>query len=324
MAKWPTIEALASEPEEDVLAAWRGLGYYSRATRIHTAAKKVVADPSMDGLLPDSAVELEKNVAGVGPYTAGAISSNRVRTAVPILDGNVARVLSRQLGLYANPKAKITTDLMWAAADVLVKKAYEVGEGKGTVPGEWNQALMELGSTVCTPLKPGCGECPIRQTCRAYSEAEADTMKGKSKKGETEVAVPDLEDLCNTASRCHSRKRQKKQPRPKVKRTQPSKRESANYAKPLSPSACPHLQPRPKRCKARDDESGDSVHRQSHSQVSDEAREEKGQTGRVPRLRHPTAIGRIPARATSCHGLARQHVAVSLPHSVHHSCRTIR
>ncbi len=190
MSKWPTIEALASAPEEEVLAAWRGLGYYSRATRIHTAAKKVVAD--YDGLLPDTPAELEKNVPGVGPYTAGAISSIVFGHPVPILDGNVARVLSRQLGVYANPKAKVTTDLSWAAADVLVKKAYEVGGEKGTVPGEWNQALMELGSTVCTPLKPGCGGCPIRQSCRAYQEAEADVVKGKKK----EKQVGDIEDLC--------------------------------------------------------------------------------------------------------------------------------
>ncbi|CBQ68572.1 related to A/G-specific adenine DNA glycosylase [Sporisorium reilianum SRZ2] len=195
MSKWPTIEALAAAPEDQVLAAWRGLGYYSRATRIHTAAKKVVADASMDGLLPELPAELEKNVPGVGPYTAGAISSIVFGQPVPILDGNVARVLSRQLALYANAKAKQTTDLMWAAADVLVKKAFEVGGEKGTVPGEWNQALMELGSTVCTPLKPGCGECPIRSTCRAYHEAaQTDAVKPKGKK--QEAMVVDLEDLC--------------------------------------------------------------------------------------------------------------------------------
>ncbi|TKY89605.1 hypothetical protein EX895_001390 [Sporisorium graminicola] len=195
MSKWPTIEALAAAPEEQVLAAWRGLGYYSRATRIHTAAKKVVADPSMAGLLPETPAELEKNVPGVGPYTAGAISSIVFGQPVPILDGNVARVLSRQLGLYAHPKAKQTTDLMWAAADVLVKKAYEVGGERGTVPGEWNQALMELGSTVCTPLKPACGECPIRSTCRVYNEAaQADAVGQRSRKAESMVV--DLEDLC--------------------------------------------------------------------------------------------------------------------------------
>lgn len=194
MAKYPTIEQLAAAPEDDVLAAWRGLGYYSRATRIHAAAKLVVAHPTYQGLLPSDPVELEKNVPGVGPYTAGAISSIVFGKPVPILDGNVARVLSRQLGLYANPKAKLTTDLQWAAAKVLVEKAYEVGEKKGNVPGEWNQALMELGSTVCTPQKPNCGECPIRDSCRAYAEAAADAGKGKN--SQAQAAVLDIEDLC--------------------------------------------------------------------------------------------------------------------------------
>lgn len=194
MSKYPTIESLAAADEEDVLSSWRGLGYYSRATRIHTAAKKVVADPHMGGLLPETPQELEKNVPGVGPYTAGAISSIVFGKPVPILDGNVARVLARQLGLYSNPKAKATTDLMWAVAARLVVKAYEVEGEKGEVPGEWNQALMELGSTVCTPTKPGCGECRIRPSCRAYHEAEADAVKGKKKQKPAEVM--DIEDMC--------------------------------------------------------------------------------------------------------------------------------
>ncbi len=275
MGKWPTIEALASAPEEEVLAAWRGLGYYSRATRIHTAAKQVVADPSMDGLLPETPAELEKNVPGVGPYTAGAISSIVFGQPVPILDGNVARVLSRQLGLYANPKAKITTDLMWAAADVLVKKAYEVGEQKGTVPGEWNQALMELGSTVCTPLKPGCGDCPIRTTCRAYSEAEASTTKAKSKKQETETAVVDLEDLCTYCEPFSVRggSRRSKQAR-RSQQTTPSDT-LIRLSRPCDQGE--------RRCQSG---AGDASRRKSHSQVPDEAREEKDPTGGMPRLRY--------------------------------------
>lgn len=193
MEKYPTIEALALAPEEDVLSSWRGLGYYSRATRIHTAAKLVVSHPVYQGLLPERPEELEKNVPGVGPYTAGAISSIVFGHAVPILDGNVARVLSRQLGLYANPKAKQTTDLLWAAARSLVEKAWEVGGREGRVAGEWNQALMELGSTVCTPVKAGCGGCPIRGSCRAFAEGSADLGKGK---GKQEAKVVDIEDLC--------------------------------------------------------------------------------------------------------------------------------
>ncbi|CCF48938.1 hypothetical protein NDA14_003334 [Ustilago hordei] len=192
MSKWPTIHSLASACPEEVVSAWRGLGYYSRATRIHTAAKKVVSDPDMNGLLPSHPADLEKNIPGVGPYTAGAISSIVFGQPVPILDGNVARVLSRQLALYANPKSKVTTDLLWTAAHVLVKKAFQLRGGKGQTAGEWNQALMELGSTICTPQKPRCADCPIRASCRAYAEAEASVKSEKH-----EVALMDLEDLCS-------------------------------------------------------------------------------------------------------------------------------
>ncbi|PWN49047.1 DNA glycosylase [Violaceomyces palustris] len=226
--KWPTIEELARAEPEDVLAAWKGLGYYSRATRIHTAAKKVVEDDAMKGLLPMRPEALEKEVPGVGRYTAGAISSIVFGHAVPILDGNVARVLSRQLGLYSNPKSKVTTDLLWAAADRLVRSAAEMvlesqandgsrrssdtegSEGatvddtgadiaRSETPGLWNQALMELGSTVCTP-KPVCSKCPIRESCLAYAEGELLAEKagllpfGSRKELEP---VPDIEDLCN-------------------------------------------------------------------------------------------------------------------------------
>lgn len=202
MNKWPTIEALAAADPEAVLAAWRGLGYYSRATRIHTAAKRVVADPHMMGLLPETPQELEKNVPGVGPYTAGAISSIVFGQAVPIIDGNVARVLSRQLALYANPKTKLTSHLMWATATKLVHKASALRGGKATVPGQWNQALMELGSTVCTPTKPRCDECPIQATCSAHQEAQADTIKANNKPNQAAGAeVLDIEDICTLCER---------------------------------------------------------------------------------------------------------------------------
>ena len=146
MQKWPTIEALADATPDDVLAAWRGLGYYSRATRIHEAAKQVVQHPELRGLLPEDADALQALVPGVGRYTAGAISSIVFGHAVPILDGNVARVLSRQTALYADGKAKKTTDALWTAADMLVS-ALDTGErpAPSAVPGAWNQALMELG-----------------------------------------------------------------------------------------------------------------------------------------------------------------------------------
>lgn len=202
--RWPTIQDLAKASPDDVLSAWRGLGYYSRATRIHQAAQKVVDDKDMEGLLPATAAELEKQVPGVGKYTAGAISSIVFGRAEAILDGNVARVLSRQLALYANGKNKATTDLLWHVAQTLVEAVAGFtrdDDESSDVPGFWNQALMELGSTVCTPQQPKCTECPIRATCRAYQEGEALAMaKGqispRAKQNAKEQAVPDIEDLC--------------------------------------------------------------------------------------------------------------------------------
>ncbi|KAJ6443758.1 A/G-specific adenine DNA glycosylase [Purpureocillium lavendulum] len=202
-ARWPTIHDLARADPDDVLAAWRGLGYYSRATRIHEAAKLAVADPDMRGLLPSSAAELEARVPGVGRYTAGAISSIVFGRPAPMVDGNVLRVLSRQLGVYGNVKTdRAVIDAIWAAADALVQAVAADGDevvldehGVPTPndrPGRWGQALMELGSTVCTP-KPNCASCPITATCRAYSEGltVADKTARPARGG-----VADIEDAC--------------------------------------------------------------------------------------------------------------------------------
>ncbi|KAK1992043.1 DNA glycosylase [Colletotrichum falcatum] len=214
MARWPTIRDLAAAAPEDVLAAWRGLGYYSRATRIHEAAKLVVADPAWAGLMPADAAELEARVPGVGRYTAGAISAIVFGRAAPMVDGNVLRVLSRQLGVFGNAKTdKAVVDLLWAAADALVKAVARDGhgdddsddragggEGEGEEtppppasdrPGRWGQALMELGSTVCTP-KPNCGACPVTSTCRAYAEGLLVAAKPKRA-----AKMEDIENLCS-------------------------------------------------------------------------------------------------------------------------------
>lgn len=186
MERWPTIEALANASVDDVLSAWRGLGYYGRARRIHEAAQLVVHDPDMQGLLPADADTLCERIPGIGPYTAGAISSIVFGHAVPILDGNVARVLSRQSALYTDPKAARTTDLLWDMARRLVECAAGTSE-PNDIPGRWNQGLMELGSTLCTPTKPDCAACPIQATCLAYAEGSACK----------EEAVRDVEDLCD-------------------------------------------------------------------------------------------------------------------------------
>ncbi|KAF4960224.1 hypothetical protein FSARC_10547 [Fusarium sarcochroum] len=200
MAKWPTIHDLAAASADGVLSAWRGLGYYSRATRIHEAAKLVVNDSTMKGLLPSCTQDLEAKVPGVGRYTAGAITAIVFGRAAPMVDGNVLRVLSRQLGLFGNVKTnKVVIDTLWAAADALVKAIAHDGTDTqhdeeietSDRPGRWGQALMELGSTVCVP-KPNCSECPITSTCRAYAEGKilASSQNGDAKLG-------DIEDMCD-------------------------------------------------------------------------------------------------------------------------------
>ncbi|KAJ8132262.1 hypothetical protein O1611_g1361 [Lasiodiplodia mahajangana] len=212
MEKWPTIHKLAAAEPDDVLAAWRGLGYYSRATRIHDASKLVCGDSVMKGLLPCAVDELVAKVPGVGRYTAGAISAIVFGKAAPMVDGNVLRVLSRQLGLLGNVKTeKSVIDLLWTAADSLVKAvAEDSGEGEIPSPGEeqisnrpgrWGQALMELGSTICTP-KPDCEACPITASCRAYGEGlEVASKRGLAPKSIYTDSSPgpalDIEDSCN-------------------------------------------------------------------------------------------------------------------------------
>ncbi|KAI1821717.1 DNA glycosylase [Xylaria intraflava] len=212
MKEWPTIHELAVAKPDDVLAAWRGLGYYSRATRIHEAAKLVCGDSAMEGLLPSSVDELVSKIPGVGRYTAGAITAIVFGKAAPMVDGNVLRVLSRQLGILGDVKAeKSVIDLLWAAADSLVKAVAKdssddgipsvQGEHISDRPGRWGQALMELGSTICTP-KPDCEACPISASCRAYTEglllASAAGQAPKYIRGDVNPnSPPDIEDSCS-------------------------------------------------------------------------------------------------------------------------------
>jgi A/G-specific adenine glycosylase len=189
--KWPTVGDLAKAQHEEVLAAWKGLGFYSRGTRLWRAARDMVAEHEGDACVIPGSVDELMQFPGIGRYTAGAIASIAFGEAEPVLDGNVIRVLSRQLGLYVDGKDKKSSEVLWMVAERLVKHVASGGEGRSSkVPGAWNQALMELGATVCTP-RPKCEGCPIRKTCRAY--AEGDVLARKS--GES-TAVRDIEDAC--------------------------------------------------------------------------------------------------------------------------------
>lgn len=205
MEKWPTIYDLAKADEDDVMSAWRGLGYYSRCKRILEACGKIVAHPDWQGLMPQDAKVLEAEIPGVGPYTAGAISSIVFGHPAPMVDGNVLRVLSRQLGLLGDIKAdKAIIDLIWACASSLVETvALDATVDKeeaekplpNDAPGRWGQALMELGSTICSPF-PDCSSCPITTTCRAYQEG---TILAGAQEQNNKIHTPellDIEDMC--------------------------------------------------------------------------------------------------------------------------------
>jgi A/G-specific adenine glycosylase len=155
--RFPSIAALAAARPDAVLAAWSGLGYYRRARHLHEAVRLVVREHG--GRVPDD-LERFGALPGVGRYTSGAVLSIAFDQPLPVLDGNVARVLSRLHGLRASVRDPRGARRLWAIAASLVPMR---------APGDWNQALMEMGATVCLPRAPRCGECPIAGGCRALA-----------------------------------------------------------------------------------------------------------------------------------------------------------
>jgi A/G-specific adenine glycosylase len=156
MRELPTIQTLADAAPETVLKLWEGLGYYSRARNLQSAARQIVArhNSNFPKLLPEI-LELP----GVGRYTAGAVASIAFGLPTPIVDGNVARVFTRHLGLRGDPKSWETNQALWSVAERLV--------GATSACSDLNQGLMELGATVCLPRQPLCGSCPIKKGCFA-------------------------------------------------------------------------------------------------------------------------------------------------------------
>jgi A/G-specific adenine glycosylase len=168
MVAFPTVEALAAAPLDDVLHAWQGLGYYSRAKNLHRAAKQVVAN----GAFPSTAEGL-RALPGIGPYTAGAIASIAFGEAAPLVDGNVMRVFTRWFGFDDDIARGATQRQLWALAGQWVN---------GPRPGDFNQALMEWGATVCTPRAPRCEACPVAATCVSRLEGAIARRPVKAKK----------------------------------------------------------------------------------------------------------------------------------------------
>jgi A/G-specific adenine glycosylase len=178
MQRFPTVRALASADEADVLHAWQGLGYYSRARRLLSGARAV--DERHGGKLPRD-VEALLALPGIGPYSAGAIASIAFGLPEPIVDGTVVRVLSRLFALRGDPAKAPLKQELWRVARLLVP---------GDRPSEFNQSLMELGATICTPTSPRCAECPVAQQCQALAQGlERELPELAKRKAPTEVTT---------------------------------------------------------------------------------------------------------------------------------------
>ena len=170
IAAYPTVQALAAAPEQEVLRLWQGLGYYSRARNLHACARQVVEE--WGGHFPDDYETLQK-LPGIGKYTAAAIASFAYGKAVPVVDGNVYRVLAR---LYGE-----ATDIARPEAfKVFFRIARQLIDHKQ--PDIFNQAIMEFGALHCTPQKPLCLYCPLQQQCWAFAHNQQDVLPVKTKK----------------------------------------------------------------------------------------------------------------------------------------------
>lgn len=164
LATFPTLAALAAAPTADVISAWVPLGYNRRAVSLQAIARQVIAE--YDGRLPETIEELLK-LKGIGPYTAGAIACFAHRQQVATVDTNIYRVLHRVFLGLEHPEPKLRTEAMFAfAAQVLpVGSAYD-----------WNQALMDMGATLCTSANPQCASCPLQESCLAYQELSQQSL----------------------------------------------------------------------------------------------------------------------------------------------------
>ena len=183
LRRFPTVEKLARARESSVLAAWSGLGYYRRARMLHAAAKVV----AREGKFPETASGLQK-LPGVGRYTSAAIASIAFGEAVAVVDGNVERVLQRYLG------RRLEGETFWLTAEELLDRVR---------PGDFNQAMMELGATVCTPRAPACLTCPVVELCATRGEMAGSAKTAKQKKREIHYTLDFRKDAVFLVQRAH-------------------------------------------------------------------------------------------------------------------------
>jgi A/G-specific adenine glycosylase len=221
LRRFPTLQALADAREDDVLALWSGLGYYRRARMLHRGAQFVVRE--LEGKLPSKAVQL-RTLPGVGFYTAAAIASISFGESVAVLDGNVERVLLRLLGQPEDRSTQVRTQLLDVAQQLVPAARSELDAADNqNPPGEHNQAMMELGATICLPRSPLCLHCPVFDFCktrgshvtepraRLQSRNVAHLLATRKDKASTEVL---LERRAATA-RCRRRSRARLSPAPR-------------------------------------------------------------------------------------------------------------
>jgi A/G-specific adenine glycosylase len=171
LTKWPQVQDLAAAPAEDVMQAWAGLGYYARARNLHKCAKFVTEE--LGGTFPDNQEHL-KELPGVGDYTSAAIAAIAFNKPANVVDGNVERVMARVFAV---------TDPVPDSKPQLKKLAAVMAEGEAARSGDYAQALMDLGATVCTPSSPKCMICPVRDHCDGYKEGIAAELPRRKAKG---------------------------------------------------------------------------------------------------------------------------------------------
>jgi A/G-specific adenine glycosylase len=157
LTRFPTVEALAKARESQVVAQWEGLGYYARARNLHKLSRAVVREG-----FPSEPAGLRR-LPGIGPYTAGAVATFAFERRAPLVDTNVARVLTRVFAPHLHPKRARDQKAIWAIAEATLPRT-------GRATWTHNQALMELGALVCTARVKRCGACPVRCICRSVDE----------------------------------------------------------------------------------------------------------------------------------------------------------
>lgn len=175
LSRFPTLEDLAEAEEQEVLQYWEGLGYYSRGRNLHRAAR-IIRDRH-DGRFPRELDDL-CTLPGIGRYTAGAIRSFAFHLPAPIVEANTLRLYCRLLGYDGDPRSRAGEDLLWSFAEQLQPRSKRTSSGTSpkSTAGELNQALMELGSLVCTPRQPRCDVCPLKRFCAACAASRQEEI----------------------------------------------------------------------------------------------------------------------------------------------------